>query len=238
MIEAKLKAIAADDLFAVLGLKQDATREQVKAAYFQAAKVFHPDRYGTAALAPLKDDVSKIFRRINEAYATLYDDNRRAAWLKRKSEPPKDAAAEATARAILDAEMAFLQGEVAFKRRDWAGAVESLKRAVELNPTEGEHVALLAWARLSGKQATLAEIKPDLLKAIQLSSRCARAHYYLGVVLREEGDLDRAALELRQAVELDKRLTEAAAELRVINLRREKSDKAKAGLFDRLRNKK
>ena len=84
---------------------------------------------------------------------------------------------------------------------------------------------------------TLAEIKGELQRAVQLSPRCARAHYYLGVVLREEGDLDRADLELRQATELDKRMTEAAAELRLINIRREK-EKAKGGsLLDRFKKK-
>ncbi|MSP63884.1 MAG: tetratricopeptide repeat protein [Myxococcales bacterium] len=235
MIGGKLRTLEKDDLFTVLGLKPDARKDQVKNAYLSLAKVFHPDRFSASRFAPMRADVGKIFRRLNEAYATLFDDERRSAYVKKKDAPESSPAEEARARAVLDGEMAFLQGEVAFKKRDFAAAVMAFARSVDLNPEEGEHLAMLAWSRLSAKQATLADIKRDLRNAIAKSPRCARAHYYLGVVLRDEGDPEHAIGELRKALEIDPRLSDAASEIRLINTRKEKQ--GGKSLLDRFRKK-
>jgi cytochrome c-type biogenesis protein CcmH/NrfG len=131
--------------------------------------------------------------------------------------------------------MAFLQGEVYMRKRDFAAAVSAFQRAVELSPNEGEHLAMLAWARLSAGLATLTTIKPDLVQAVAKSPRCARAHCYLGMVYKDEGELDKAQSSLRRAVELDPNLSTAASELRVVTMRKEKLQPK--GLLDRLRKK-
>jgi len=130
--------------------------------------------------------------------------------------------------------MAFLEGEVAFKRRDFPAALASLGRAVEMNPSEGEAVALFAWARLCAGQAPGPEVRADLERAIKLSPRCARAHYYLGMVLKQQGDVERALASFQRAAQLDERLAEAQSEMRVLAARERKSADGRRGLFDRL----
>jgi hypothetical protein len=57
------------DPAAVLGVKADAGREEVREAYLNLAKAYHPDRYASAEL-PLEvhDYLSAMARRINAAY--------------------------------------------------------------------------------------------------------------------------------------------------------------------------
>ena len=59
------------NLYAVLGVERDATKEQIRSAYRQLARQVHPDQPGGNAAR---------FRDVREAYETLIDDARRAAY--------------------------------------------------------------------------------------------------------------------------------------------------------------
>jgi tetratricopeptide (TPR) repeat protein len=139
--------------------------------------------------------------------------------------------------AVLESEMAFRRGEMALRRNDFTGAIRELEAAVSGNPQEGEHLALLCWARVSAGQMTWADAKPRLSEAVKLSPRCARAHYYLGLAHKDEGAADRALSAFKKAHDLDQRLIDAEREIRLIHMRREKEKNPKGGLFDRFRKK-
>lgn len=58
------------DYYTILGVKKDASKKEIKKAYLNLAKIYHPDR--------CKDsDATKKFQDINTAYEMLYDDRRR-----------------------------------------------------------------------------------------------------------------------------------------------------------------
>jgi tetratricopeptide (TPR) repeat protein len=232
LLAAKLELAGKDDPFLLLGLMQTASKAEIKNAYFAVAKEVHPDAYSSPEWEVLRDEAEKVFRRLNEAYAILSDDGKRATWLARRA-PGKPASKEEliSGTAMVEAEMAFLEGEVQLKRRDINGALASFTRAVELNPREGEHHALLAWTRVAAGLVKLTAIRIELQKALTLSPKCARAHYYLGALLHEEGKIDDAIAAVDRAVKLDKRLHEAESLLRLLRTRREK--KGWRGLFGR-----
>ena len=56
------------DPYKVLGVAPDATDEQVKAAYRDLARKYHPDNY---ANNPLADLAQEKMKQINEAYDTI-----------------------------------------------------------------------------------------------------------------------------------------------------------------------
>jgi hypothetical protein len=69
-----------------------------------------------------------------------------------------------------------------------------------------------------------------------MSPRCAAAHYYLGMTLKADHELDRALGMFCKAIELDSRMIDAEREIRLIHMRREKEKATeKRGLFDRFR---
>ncbi|MBN2638988.1 MAG: TerB family tellurite resistance protein [Bacteroidales bacterium] len=59
-----------DSAYTILGIKHDATEEEIKAAYREMAKKYHPDK-----VAHLGDDVKKAaeekFQSVNEAYEAI-----------------------------------------------------------------------------------------------------------------------------------------------------------------------
>lgn len=65
--------------YGVLGLDRTATDEQVRAAYRDLAKAFHPDRFASAPDA-VRTHANRTMAEINEAYRTLGDPRRRAAY--------------------------------------------------------------------------------------------------------------------------------------------------------------
>ena len=56
------------DPYKVLGVSRDATDDEIKAAYRELAKKYHPDNY---ADNPLSDLVEEKMKQINEAYDTI-----------------------------------------------------------------------------------------------------------------------------------------------------------------------
>ncbi|KAJ1643496.1 mdj1 protein precursor, partial [Coemansia asiatica] len=64
---------AAEDFYSVLGVKRDASQSEIKKAYYQLAKKYHPD----ANKAPEAKDK---FIKIQEAYDTLSDENKRRSY--------------------------------------------------------------------------------------------------------------------------------------------------------------
>lgn len=233
-IIAKAKVVEKEDLFTVLGLPDRASVDQVKNAYFELAKRFHPDRISLQGLEALRSEVELIFRRVNEAYSTLADDSKRAEYLKERKAGAVGSEDQAKALRIVEADMAFRRGEVYLKKNDLQNALREFVEATTKNPQDGEFLAFHTWTRVCLGQLRHSEAKPVFGQAVKLAPRCGRAYYYLGICQKEEGDLDRALHSFKKAVEFDSRLIEAEREARLINMRR--SEKPK-GFFDKLRGR-
>lgn len=60
------------DLYEVLGINKNATKDQIKSAYRKLAKVYHPDNKETGN--------EQKFKEIQEAYDILYDEQKRSAY--------------------------------------------------------------------------------------------------------------------------------------------------------------
>lgn len=59
------------DHYQVLGVRRDATRTEVRQAYFSLSKVFHPDTMFRKRLGEYKSRMERIFQRLTEAYEVL-----------------------------------------------------------------------------------------------------------------------------------------------------------------------
>jgi hypothetical protein len=235
--ELKAKVVEAETLFEVLELEPSADRDTIKSAYFEAARRYHPDRLTSLGLESMQSDVEKIFRRVSEAYATLYDDTKREAYREQLAKPRtgQDADAHAKAMKMLEAEMAFRRGEILLRKNDYAGALVEMEGAVAANPAEGEHLAYLTWCKLCLGQITHTAARPLFQEAVKLTPMCARAFYFLGLCYKEEEAMDKALNAFKKAADLDPRLLDAEREMRLINMRREKT---KSGFLNKLLSKK
>lgn len=65
------------DYYQVLNLAQTATPGEIKVSYYNLARALHPDKFFTLPDEDLKRAVSKIYRRVTEAYTILKDESKR-----------------------------------------------------------------------------------------------------------------------------------------------------------------
>jgi curved DNA-binding protein CbpA len=84
----------------VLGVPWNASESQVRDAYREKVKVFHPDRYPGIRLGSFRARLEQIFRKLTEARDALADEGARATYA-RKTAPPEEVARSA-ARGIQD----------------------------------------------------------------------------------------------------------------------------------------
>jgi curved DNA-binding protein CbpA len=91
LIEIQALAAALDqlDYFGVLKLPQNATPAEIKAAYYRESRAFHPDRFAAVPDPLVRELVGRIYRRVNEAYTVLRDDQKRARYLADVSGPER-----------------------------------------------------------------------------------------------------------------------------------------------------
>ncbi|MBI5067781.1 MAG: DnaJ domain-containing protein [Deltaproteobacteria bacterium] len=205
------------DLFARLGLERGATREQVKQAYFQLAKQFHPDRFAQPSLADLAEKVKELFAALNESYETLYDDKRRAEWVARNAAGKPAMAAGQAEAALLD----FQKGEACLRTRDLARARGFFESAIR-GHGRPEYLAALAWVlAFDPKAPDRGRAKELLTRALQ-DPTCDRAAYTAAMVARDEGDEEAAERMFRMALRANPRHVEAEREIRLIEARRRK----------------
>jgi len=234
IVTARGATIDSEDLFAVLGVPHSATPEQIKTAYLDAARRFHPDRLASLGLDRLRSKVETIFRRVSEAQSILLDDARRAQYIT-SLDKPNDAEAQAQdqARAILQAELNFTRGQHLLKKNDLAAALRDFEAALAINPNEGEHIIYVAWTRRCMDALSIADAKADVQRGLKLSPKCAAGHYFLGMLQKDEGHDDAALSSFRKASDLDTRAFDAEQEIRLLETRRSRST-PKRGIFDRL----
>ncbi|WP_419616202.1 DnaJ domain-containing protein, partial [Thiolapillus sp.] len=62
-----------EDYYEVMGVKRDATQDEIKRAYRKLARKYHPDVSKEA-------DAEEKFKRLGEAYEVLKDPEKRAAY--------------------------------------------------------------------------------------------------------------------------------------------------------------
>ncbi len=216
----------------VLGVSQGASVDDIKKAYFIAAKKFHSDAFSGMELASARKVGEELFAKVNEAYSVLSDKGNRAEYdvfVDRKAKGlPTDVGA------ILRAEGVFQKGEVLFKSGRWEDAEQAFREAISLNHTEAEFHAYLGMAiyRRTGQAESGL---PHVEKSLELDPRLKSGTLFAVQMLEATGDLEKAKNVLKRAYEKDPDFAEAKNEYR--RLKNKPAEQAKGGFLSRLLKK-
>lgn len=222
------------DYFTLLGVSESDPRDQVRKAYYNLVKKYHPDRFFEQDLLPdLRDKVNALFQRVSDAHETLIDPSRKARYL---SELKGKKPARPSVENILLAETAFQKGLVLFRVKKYAEALEQFNVAAELGSNEPEYLTYQAWTAYKLNPADrpgIERTRQVLLRAADLNPRLALAHLYLGYICKNEGNDKEAQRRFERAIQCNPNCTEALRELRLMKMRQEKQEKK--GLLDLFR---
>ena len=161
------------DPYKVLGVSPDATDEQVKAAYRELAKKYHPDNYVNN---PLSDLAQEKMKEINEAYDMIVTQRRQGgangaaggytagrssssqfADIRQMIRSNRIEEAEELLNGVpqqsRDAEWHFLKGNICYSRGWLDDAADFFTRASNMDPANQEYKAALnqlLWQRNGG----------------------------------------------------------------------------------------
>lgn len=160
------------DPYKVLGVARTATDEEIKEAYRNLAKKYHPDQY---AESPLKDLADEKMKEINEAYDAITAQRKRGGGRtaygggynpvgNNANSGFSDVRSLIMAGRIADAEQIlggvpperrnaewyFLKGSVLYRRGWLEEAKDHFSRACQMDPGNGEYSAALNQAMQQG----------------------------------------------------------------------------------------
>ncbi|MBN2496201.1 MAG: DnaJ domain-containing protein [Deltaproteobacteria bacterium] len=215
----------AKDYYEILGVDRDASRTQIRKAFFSMAKQYHPDRNKHSDSTQVRALAVELFQGICKAQEVLLDEKRRAAYTHEIEQHPADACespialpgtAERSSQA-LEAELLFREGRQAIGREEYHLAKERLAQAVELCPDEGEYLAEWGLAALRAEPsnpAVLSAVESQLGCAASLSPNLDTPHLYLGYCHLAAGKADSAIEEFEKALARNPYCFEALQELR------------------------
>jgi tetratricopeptide (TPR) repeat protein len=210
--------------FEILGVGQNASADEVSAAFVRAARQFHPDRLTGIGVSDLQPQAERILARVNEAVMVLQNPARRAEYVASLSVGAPQAAQNLPS--LLEAENLFLKGEVFLKKGDYAKAIEAFSLAAKGNPEEPQYRAYLAWTRFEDPRARKEAIVRETLKALEgvLKERpkFVRGHYWVGQLWKFLNESPKAEQAFREAAQVDPSFIEATRELRLIEMRKGK----------------
>ena len=246
-IDRYFESIQAQNYFEMLGVKKNASPDQVQTAYYAKVKIWHPDRL-PGELAVQRPKIDEIFRQLTRAQETLSVPADRKRYIDTVNQGGGTPESERELGAIVQAAMEFRKVEVMMRRRQWEQARALIDRILEASPNESDYHAARGWVFFQSKGGgpdSHGTALDSLERALEISDSNDKAHYYKGMILRRKGS-DRAALKhFRRAAELNPHNIDAAREVRIASMRdegkstgrkrrRKKSSMPEASIFDKL----
>jgi len=233
-VVARAAAVNEESYFEVLGLEDGASTEAVRAGFIRLAKTWHPDRV-PLDLAPIRDEIAKVFAAMTRAQQTLCDEGARRSYLAtRKSNTP-----EPRQRVEIERELTHAMG-----RRDFERAVVLCQEMIDLDHEDAEALAIQAWASIhAGEDATEEVLRATLAKidkAVNLDRTNDQAVYHRGLVHKRLGNVPAAFRDFARAVQLNPKHIEAEREVRIFAMRARKGSgehKLVAPLLEKLGKK-
>jgi tetratricopeptide (TPR) repeat protein len=190
------------DHFDALGVKRDTPHTQVKLAYFQLAKSYHPDAAPASEPPEVKKLRADIFARLGEAWGVLGDEARRAEYVAALA---AGGAADVDISAIFKAEETFQKAVVLVRTRQYDRALAALREAIALNADEAEFGVWMAWVEflVAPDQASAAPASVAAIEAaLKKNPRCLPGYLFLGQMAKLRGDVPLAEKHLRRGLAL------------------------------------
>ena len=186
------------DYYQILGISRRSSQAEAKEAYFRLAKLYHPDIFPRDLPQELKDMVDEIFDRINKAFQTICDDQKRQIYNSRLG----DLAGVDKSSASSRAEAQFRKGKSLFDSGDYEGALSFFSEAVRIWKGSARYYRLLGMTKARIPLYSR-EAESDLSEAIRLEAWNPENYIALGRLYKSAGLSVKATRQFEKALSLD-----------------------------------
>jgi len=213
------------DAFDLLGIKEDATREQVEKAFIDYCAKFLPARFASADLQAMEEKARDLFIAGGRAFGELSNPETRNSLIGRRQSRFRQLGSEEARNAfaiksnLLDSETQFAKGIALVKQGKYADALELLQFAHDCEPQNGLYRAELAYCRYRKAPEFEAKTAIDALReTVRIDPECGLAYYYAGLIHADNAEFAEAEPLLQRAIKLmapDRRPIDALKKLKV-----------------------
>jgi len=224
-LTAMAKGFSAQTHFEILGIGPGSSESEIHQAFVTRAEDSHPDLYADSSDA-VREVAEEVFAHISRAYETLRDGRSRSLYMLDMRRDQRAAEQAERGHRALEAASQFQRGEVQLASRAYEDALVNFGRALELNPDEGDYHTHYGWTLYlchPSDSTILEEAMEHVRRGLKLASHADRAYLYMGRLFRAIGKPAAAERMFTRAVQIEPDCVEALRELRLINLRRERS---------------
>lgn len=191
------------DHFAVLGLPHQCTDADVKGAFTEGVRRYHPDR-AVGAPDEVKAVLRDLFDRVNEAYRALADPGKRRAYLNDQASAALDREGQAATDDALGPIRKLLGAE------KWAEAAVALDALIADSPGLAAAWAWRAYTKVrlaSAPKTVRTEAVEMVNRALKIDPKCGDAWLAAGRIAEAFGDATNAERYLAKAKSLGARPT-------------------------------
>jgi curved DNA-binding protein CbpA len=186
-------------LYQILDIPKTASDEDIKKAYFQMARKFHPDRFDRTLVSEFKSQIDEVFDGITHAYRVLSNKESRRVY---DAKSVTVAGQEDAQDSLRKADIKFRQGKTLYGQGRYEEAIAYLEEAVRTRRDKADYFLLLAMCE-SKLKAYVKKAEQDFLKAIQLEPWNAEGYVGLGLLYKAEGLQTKAIKQLEKAIEAE-----------------------------------
>lgn len=189
------------DYYQLLSLTNAAVGGEIKNAYFELAKKYHPDRITSAPDPEIKDKANFVFAEINRAYETLSNPVKRNEYDMRgvSENSPDDAIHENLTE---KAKLLYRRAKALYSQKKFWEASSILDEAVKLDSRKTSYFLLLGLCQMN-LPALKRMAANNLQKAIELDSYNVEAYTAMGMLLMSENQNKRAEGFFRKALSMN-----------------------------------
>lgn len=195
------------NFYELLGVKEDATEEDIRKAYFEAAKKFHPDKFSSfPEFFTYRAVLEDYFATINQAYQILNNKEERKKYdMELKGEKKKEFDPKERARELL------IEAKKAISAKQNSLAIQKLSEIIYLKQEDWKVLQLLG--KLYMEENKLKEAENFLRKSLSLDDKQYETYNLLGDLYLRAGLKQRAIKEYQKAIELNPANLEAKEKL-------------------------
>lgn len=216
--------------YALLGVEPTASTEEIHTAFLHEAKRWHPDRL-PATIGHLRTQAAQLFTRLAEVHRVLTDTELRSTYDQVLASGENQ---ETAVTRLLAAAEEFRRAELFAKRNDHISALRHAEVAFQTDPSSVDHGALYAFLMVRSEQRLdakrIAELYELTDKAVKRSPDDPRFRFYRASVAQRAGRIEEAMKDFRFVLKVDRNHIDAAREVRLFNLRKER-ESDRSGLF-------
>lgn len=214
--------------FERLGVSRSAKDADIKKAYFDLAKVLHPDKLSQSAPAQIKELSEKVFEKIQVAYDTLKKAERKEKYL-------AELEAGQTEK-FMKGDQFFDSGKAFLAKGQYSEARQHLQQAMKYNPNSPEIKIHSIWAEIKvtkgSSESHISELDKKL-NQIPIESRDSAAYYLArGLYYKLTGDIERARKYFNTALNIDQGFISARRELSQLGSKKEVTNILNANVKD------